>query len=235
VIVRAALIVGLVLGTIVLLVGVMRARVRHHGVALTEPPPPPTRDAAAVLRQLDGATDRELKPWLTDAKAYAADHPGRWLTGRTASAYASESEAVDAARADAARAAERLFPRDPRRRGADPARRIAAAVRDGLWEADRQIEHFDRPYGTVWTAAVLVDASDRNVNPLLRRYAAESRTREVRAKVVAVLGAIATAGAWLTCAALNWATRGFFARRLRAGAVGVTALAAGVAIAMFVV
>src|SRR5689334_11866366 len=113
-IVRGAVVLAITVGAAVLLAGIVRAKASGRQLATENVPP--SRDVGAVLSQLDrdhgGA--RVVKPRADDLKAYAADHPGRWLVGRCDGPYATEAEAADSARADAARAVEVMMRRERR-------------------------------------------------------------------------------------------------------------------------
>jgi hypothetical protein len=91
-------------------------------------------------------------------------------------------------------------------------------------------EQFERPYGTIWVASVLVDASAEHLSPVIQRYAFDAHRRVALMFAVRMAAIGMALMVWLAYFPMNWATKGFFARRLRFGAVAITA-----AVVMFLV
>src|SRR5262249_54823689 len=102
---------------------------------------------------------------------------------------------------------------------------IQASLGRGEFIKDEQVVRIATPYGDVWTAGVLVDASPQKVQEIARQYASTAQ-RQVESTAVtwSGLGAL-TLVILLTYAFLNWATKGYFVWRLRAAAVMVVILA----------
>jgi hypothetical protein len=184
----------------------------------------PTPDAAAALRSLSGPS-HPTKPWIDDFAGFSAGHPGQWIVGRCARPCLSPAEAEQSARTDAARAVYAIAADRIGSRERWLARRVLSDVQAGELAADDLVERFDRPYGTVWTDTVLLDASPARLDTLVDRYRGTLRVR--RAALAALrLGAVAlTLGAWLAYLVLNLLTRGYFTLRLRVAAATITALA----------
>ena len=190
-------------------------------------PPLPTRTAAhpvlyaePAFRSLESSpTARPAKPWLTDLAAYQAENGGRWIVGRSPRPCLSEAEAIAAARADAVDAIVSL--------GNSPWVRahLAADARNGQFQEDFQTQRFNRPYGTVWTAAVLMDVSEPLLAANIRRYQWEIGLRESRIWVARVFATVAFVAGWVVFAVLNALTRGYFTRPLWFTAVAINVAA----------
>ncbi|MGD0461186.1 MAG: hypothetical protein ABSB74_01740 [Tepidisphaeraceae bacterium] len=187
----------------------------------------PTPDAAAALRSLSGAS-HPTKPWIDDFAAFTARHPGQWIVGRCARPCLSQAEAEQSARSDAARAVYAIaLERFGSRHGDEQwlARRVLADVRAGELADDDLAERFDRPYGTIWTETVLLDASPAKVDTLLDRYRGELRASSARMTAVQFGAAVLALSAWIACVLLNMITRGYFTLRLQLIAGTMTAVA----------
>jgi hypothetical protein len=101
------------------------------------------------------------------------------------------------------------------------------------WVADRFVQRFERPYGTVWQEAILVKVPRGQVDAMAASMAARERqVRHERAGgVVAVGGALVAI--WLIYLLANMLTRGYFVWRLRA-ATAMAAIALGLAAVLWV-
>jgi hypothetical protein len=155
------------------------------------------------------------KLWATDLPAFLNDRPGDWIVGHSTDPALSAAEAESFARRDAAGPLfDKLRSRLPRQSWSALLTRIEATLASGDWVADRQVVAVERPYGTIWSAAVLIDASQQRRDRLVREV--ERETRQQRERAVA-----GTAGATMIAMVvgsgylfLNWLTRGFFRGRL---------------------
>jgi hypothetical protein len=155
------------------------------------------------------------KLWATDLPTFLNDRPGDWIVGHSTDPALSAAEAESFACRDAATPLfDKLRSRLPRQSGSLLLKRIEATLASGDWVVDRQILAEERPYGTIWSAAVLIDASQQRRDRLVREV--ERETRQQRERAVA-----GTAGASVIAAVvgsvylfLNWLTRGFFRGRL---------------------
>ena len=178
-------------------------------------------DAGAALRSLDAAAATQpTRPWLDSPADFARDHPGRWIVGRCHAPYLSEDQALQGARADAADAIAAINSDTQRFRG-----RLSEDIAAGQLQVDCFVERFDRPYGAVWAASVLLDASPRRLDELVGRYQSAWRAEQIRVAIFRGAVAAVIAVTWLMYAVLNTATRGYFTARLRLIAVMVCALA----------
>jgi hypothetical protein len=170
---------------------------------------------------------RPSKAWLTDFAAFTSTHPGVWIVGRSHDPCLSEPEAQQAARADAANAVYALLPQ--RLRDADDTdalkRSVLSAIAAGGLETDAFPERFDRPYGTVWTDSVLLDASPQKLTSLLDGYDRAWRDHQRRQTLLRAAAAGLVTAAWLMYIFLNAVTKGYFTTSLRLGAAAVTAAA----------
>jgi hypothetical protein len=206
------------------------AAVHHRSAdksALFEAATGPTPDAAVALRSLSGGTP-QTKPWIDDFTRFAATHSGQWIVGRCVKPCLSQAEARQSAYSDAARAVYsvalgRLG--QPQMDKSWLAQRVQADVLTGKLVNDDLVERFERPYGTIWTDTVLLDASPPKLDPLVDRYRSElqARTATIRSlQVGAVLLALST---WLAYFLINMLTRGYFTLRLQLIAGTITAMA----------
>lgn len=188
-----------------------------------------TPDAAAALRSLSGKDAPVPKPWAADFAEFINDHPRSvWIIGRCARPCLSQAEAMDEARRDAARQIVPIVAAEVNPLPWDRTRlneRVLDDLRSGGLESDRDVERFDRPYGSVWTTSILVDASPRRIEPLAVSARADLRALHRRsAGRFAAFGIIAVASL-LGYLILNWITRGYFTLRLRLGALAIVAAA----------
>lgn len=189
-----------------------------------------TRDVASVFRSLEvnkSTIKNSSKQWIDDFDRFCIDHPGRWIVGRCPGPCLSQQEAEQAARTNAAQTVWALVP--ARLRNAEDAgalkRFLTAAIATGGLQADCLAEEFDRPYGTVWTESVLLDASPQKLNSFLAGYERAWRNRQHLLAAVRVAALALVAAAWLMYIFLNAVTKGYFTTRLRLGAAAVTAAA----------
>jgi len=173
------------------------------------------------------ATTQSSKLWVTDLPAFMNEQPaGHWIVAHNEKPALSASEAEQFARRDAARAILPIV----REKLAGPidteklTRVIEATIDQDKWIVDRQIDRNDRPYGTIWNAALLVDAAPRNVDELARRLNHVIQIK--RTRLVACVFAFMILCAIVGCVYmfLNWLTRGFFRARLALASILIVAL-----------
>jgi hypothetical protein len=188
------------------------------------------------------------KPWVDDFATFVNRNPGQnWILAMSRSPATSAGEALEQAMNDAvtqleprvrqrmdrdSRSAARLLLRSQIRSGLEdqPARypdiirlnQRGQIISDGLIQ-DRFVQQFKRPYGDVWQAALLIDASSRKVGDLAERCerVLGSQQHHLRQTALSIAGVIA-----LVCVVyvfLNSVTRGYFVWSLRAGALAVIA------------
>src|SRR5262249_14252451 len=150
-------------------------------------------DIAIQLRALS-ATPEPAKLWARDFAAYATSNAGQWLVARSKEPCLSETEAASQAHADAARL---VWPLALSRFASVPPdtewlrARIDRDVIAGRLDADKLAEKFDRPYGAVWTEAILLDASPSRIDSLISSYKSDRLTRqrhETRSHAVLLVG-----------------------------------------------
>jgi hypothetical protein len=198
---------------------------RLRDIALSAPD---TRDAAAAFRSLadaDSPTTRPSKPWLDDFAAFTRENSGDWFVGRCHDPYLSEAEAHAAALDDAMNAVYRLACQQIKGDPAALRRYVADHLNPADLLADKLTEHFDRPYGAVWTESVLLHASPQQINSYLSGYQNIQRAQGKRLAMLRMTAVGLAAAAWLMYIFLNAVTRGYFTTRLRLGAVAVTVVA----------
>ena len=174
-----------------------------------------TPDAAATLREMTHAPTPE-KSWVTAGDQ--SDFETRLIVGHTRKPAVSEQEALREARKDVEnRVAAAVYDAvRPNRFDSHVLRvRVASDVAAGRFEVDRVAAKFDRPYGQVWTEAVLVDLSPDKLNPAVAQYRRDLQQNRNQVR-----------GHWVGLAAItvmvlfgytlsNAITRGYFTGRLR--------------------
>ena len=187
------------------------------------------------------------KPWVDSFAEFASRDPKRrWFVGRSPSPHTSPSDAELGAIRDAARA---LLPEacieaksaklvTYAQSGAHPEVRrqleqiIERELLDRQYVVDRFVQSFQRPYGRVWSAAVLVDASPENLETLgvaLRQH--HRAERQAWAHTALSVGGLLL----LICLVylfLNAATKGYYVWMLRVGAVAVVVV--GIVAVLFI-
>ena len=179
--------------------------------------------AASTLAATTGpaSTPPQSKLWSTDLPSFMNQQPGHWVVGRSQKPALSAQEADLLARSDAASVIVPLVA-DRVKRPLDRkalATRIEASLFRDDWLVDRQIDMTQRPYGTIWSAAVLVDASPKRIDALVRQIEHQTRERHARAVIGMLALFVLTAVVGSVYMLLNWLTRGFFRGRLAVASV----------------
>jgi hypothetical protein len=213
-------------------------------------------DVQAQLPDRPGINARFVdKPWADDWTAYVnSDSNHRQLRGDSPRTALSQSEAEERACADAA---IKLLPLVKSQMNRNAAGRASINISDAFVAGqtkelllnsplilDKFVQRYSRPYGNVWQASVLIDASPQRIDTIARtvsgqariayteKLAADNRTvtyqRQTWGSLAAFLGVIVVLY-WF----LNAATKGYFTWRLRFGAV--TLIILGVLAALFFV
>ena len=194
-----------------------------------------TRTGTGVSIRSSGASDATAearyveKPWVANFNAFAAGRPGRWLVAWSDpdSPAGSPEDAAREARAKAWKQLGDLVVArmgDARRYGrGDIGRVVETHLMGDRLVVDRFPQKFERPYGNLYREAVLVDASDRQLDTLVGDV-----RRTLRSERQSRLGGLASAGAVLlvTYALYRFAnafTRGYFTWSLRTAAAVVAA------------
>ena len=172
------------------------------------------------------------KLWVDDFAAFVSSSGGkRWVVGRSNVGCLSESEASDSAIRDArlqllARVrSQRSVPTGSESEAWLKAR-LKAELATGRLVRDRSVSRIHKPYGELWSEAVLVDASGDRLSAVIRDHDTWQRgrresTRNSAASIVGLSVVIL-----LIYAVLNAITKGYFRGRLRAAAA--VALGCGV-------
>ncbi|HEY2588899.1 MAG TPA: hypothetical protein VGI81_24360 [Tepidisphaeraceae bacterium] len=210
----------------------VRSIARSRTARLVRGPHPASTDVGAAMRRITGTDPVSVKPWVIDDVAFRNAYAGRqWIVGRSDQPATTGLEAIASARADAARqlypilrSRVREWPRDQRWLQA----RVEADVDAGRLDSDTFVERFDRPYGTVYAGAVLVDASADHLQPVIHRAATELRVRHRRAGALMALAGALLIVTWLAYALLNSVTRGYITARLRVMAGIATIVSVGI-------
>lgn len=170
----------------------------------------------------DARTANVKKPWMDDPAQFLSDAgASRWIIGRSRTPCLSESEADAKACGDAAQQLAaplsamtdlRSVNREWRRR------RLAADLIAGRFIRDRSISRVHKPYGEIWSAAILVDASSVQLRSIAVEYSAI--LRDQRHALIRNIFSMAgmCAAILLIYFALNAATKGYFRGRLRMAA-----------------
>jgi hypothetical protein len=166
--------------------------------------------ALAVGRCVVAASAINDKSWATDLPAFLNAHPQeQWIVGHSTQPALSADEAETSALNDAAgQLRERIKPL-----AADRADLLTRLRRANLL-VDRQVDATERPYGTIWKAAVLIDVSPNKIDPIasqLRRASMQHHTRVAAAFAGATVWFVAVCLGYLL---LNRLSRGYFRGRL---------------------
>jgi hypothetical protein len=182
------------------------------------------------------------KPWADDWTLFCnANSTKRYVMASSSQPGSSEREALDSARKQAV---ELLLPTVRSTMNANSAKlrgeKIIVTddwIRDRLKYsidsnasklliADTFVQKFERPYGDVWQASILIDASQPNIQLLDESYSRTARAQfHTRASAWTAMGGVAIVIGLLYMFA-NAVTRGYFMWRLRA--VAILAAIAGV-------
>ena len=174
----------------------------------------------------DVSTTGPSKVWVTELPAFLNATPGNWIVGRSTAVALSAAEAESRACQDAAAAlVEKLRPQLSRPSDAPGlARQVQAALARGDLIVDRQVVSHDRPYGTIWSAAVLIDASARKLDPLLQQLERSARHDRIRTFAAVTGAAVLAGGVGIAYLLLNALTRGFLRFRLALASVLIIAV-----------
>lgn len=170
------------------------------------------------------AQDASGKPWVDDFARFAnSTRDKTWIVGHSTTPCLSESEAFDAARRDGAtQLLSRLRPRLARPYGGESEawlmQRLSQEIAGGSLVADRFVSRVHRPYGDIWSEAILVDASSARLSHIAGEHAAwlNSRHHARRSAVASVFGM--SLAILLIYAVMNAVTKGYFRGYLRTGA-----------------
>jgi hypothetical protein len=183
----------------------------------------PATAAASPVKATASARFQD-KLWAEDFVAFANRNAGgEWIVGRSDTACISEAEA---ARAALQAAAKDLMPLVETRlrevhqswSGTDAKwlrDKIEAELQNGRLIADRFVQKFDRPYGTLWQEAVLVDTRRANMDRLVHDCMAGLNTRHRTFARSLFSGAGLVLAIYCLYLFLNGVTRGYFTGRLR--------------------
>jgi hypothetical protein len=164
-----------------------------------------------------------VKPWLDDAALFQSTAgPQRWIIGQSKSPCLSEMEANEKACADAASQLARIVSASPEARGAaaDQLRRyLVAELVVGRLIIDRSVSRIHKPYGDLWSEAILIEASPDQVRAVAGAYAARRReyhhTLAGRFLALVGIGVAILLLHWV----LNTVTKGYFRGQVRLGMV----------------
>jgi hypothetical protein len=148
--------------------------------------------------------------WADDPAAYLSSPAGRYATigqshGPCLSAAEAEAQAMD----DAAK--QLVYPRVSVRAGRSR-EALMESVRNAMLVRDRSVKVVHKPYGDIWSAAVLVDASPAQISQQMTLLALEQKEQR-RRRAAGAAGIIIVVG--LAYLVANAVTRGYFRRRLR--------------------
>jgi hypothetical protein len=158
------------------------------------------------------------KPWADDPASFLNTTGTRnWVVGRSTGPCLSSKEAMQEACADASQQLVNLLG-DQLPADADwhwLQHRLTSELSSGRLIEDRAVAVEHKPYGDIWSAAVLVDGSSGQLHRLAAEYSRILGDRRVtRSRQL-----LSVAGLWMavlaTYALLNWLTKGYFRGRLR--------------------
>jgi hypothetical protein len=166
-----------------------------------------------VAALLSTSATRAATAWADDPAAYLSSPAGRHATigrshGPCLSAAEAQAQAIeDAARqlVDARFGRSRVMHRDAL------VQSMRSTLSDGRYVSSRAVKSIHKPYGELWSAAVLIDAPPTAVSQEMARWANE-RDVERRRRVGGTVGIMLIVG--LAYLVVNAVTRGYFRRRL---------------------
>lgn len=205
--------------------------------------PGPTLHKGTLTLSLTGAKMQQAftepfidKPWADDWDSFVNSQPkGRWIKADSDDFTAAENAALDEARKNASaslwpRVRDRMNARNAGRPGAIKVSeewvrtRLESLLKQDRFIRDRFIQSFERPYGKVFHASLLVDASADSIDEMAVHCARLARS-EFAGKAVTVGSMAGMIGVIvLLYFFVNAVTKGYFVWRLRA-----VALLAGIA------
>jgi hypothetical protein len=182
--------------------------------------------ARPLLAQTEAA-----KPWVDDFARFAnSSREKTWIVGHSTMPCLSETEAFDAACRDgSAQLLARLRPRLARAYGAESEawlmRRLGQELSaGGALIADRSVSRVHRPYGDIWSEAILVDASSARLAQIAGEHAVWSSGRQHfrRSAAASIIGM--SLAILLIYAVVNAVTKGYFRGYLRTTAAAAMML-----------
>lgn len=160
---------------------------------------------------------KSIKPWAEDFAKFVNENPQHhWLLAQSPEPCLSVDEAMQKALNQAASQVVSITGFSVP--GADESMVLKHLEGCGLIQ-DRFVQKFSRPYGDVWRASLLVDASSKNMDRLNKAITKEmtGAKRDLRNMIFSTLGLLAVIiGVYYLVDAV---TRGYFKTRLRIIAV----------------
>ena len=182
-------------------------------------------------------TRYDSRAWLSDFSAFANSHQRQtWTVTHSRRACTSSSEARAAAESDARDAVTDLLRQQLILHSHRPLNEwqldqaASRPINVQSLIADRFVQHFHRPYGELWSEAILLDVSPQRLGPLVNDRLAAIGRQDMRAGRTVGAVVIVLVVILLLYLFLNAITKSYFTGRLRAGAVAAVAvllLAAG--------
>jgi hypothetical protein len=174
-----------------------------------------------ALAAAPATTAPATQQWVTDLPAFLRDNGGReWIVGRSQTPAVSEQEAFDQARGNAASQLRKLL-----RSTLTPSLYKSESdtwIRDrvardlGSLVVERAAAKTRRPYGDIWSAAILIDASPTRLFPIARDYDAWRHTRAAATRSTGFSLVGLSLAILAIYAVVNALTKGYFRCRLRA-------------------
>jgi hypothetical protein len=161
------------------------------------------------------------KQWAADPSEFLSSAGDRqWVIGRSTTPSLSGAEATQRACRDAARQMASLI--YPVSRGGErewASEQLYADLTRGDMVRDRSVTRIQKPYGELWSAMVLVDASPARMRAVAAGYGQlhDARRRTTARQWMSFAGLFASI--LVVYAVLNALTKGYFRGRLRAMAV----------------
>ncbi|MDB5355317.1 MAG: hypothetical protein JWN24_1770 [Phycisphaerales bacterium] len=182
-------------------------------------------------------TRYDSRAWLSDFSAFANSHQHQtWIVAHSRRACTSSSEARAQAESDARDAIADLVRQQVVSLSHRPLNEwqldhvASRPINAQNLIADRFVQHFHRPYGELWSEAILLDVSPERLSPLINDRLAAIGSQGLRTGRTAGAVAIVLVVILLLYLFLNTITKSYFTGRLRMGAVAAVAvllLAAG--------
>jgi hypothetical protein len=168
------------------------------------------------------------KLWATDFRTYIRSHRGNWMVANSVRPALTAEEAIADARREAARGlANQILPRMTERTSIVwLQQRLEASVMTDDWIEDQVVTVNERPYGTIWSASLLINTAPKSYNRILAALQLD-QARE-RSRIARMVGSCLILMLAVACGFLitNSLTRGFL--RFRLVLISVIVIAGGV-------
>ncbi len=156
--------------------------------------------------------------WADDLADYINNHPGHtWIVARSVRIGVGAADARRDAEENASYLVERFISQHRRRSGLPDT--LTAAAMLPLPISDRFVQRFKRPYGDVWSEAILLDITPQYLAGLEQRQNRVVAIRQTRVQTTVASLLIVLVSILAAYLFVNTVTRSYFTGRLRTAAI----------------